>query len=425
MTNPFSERAPISFPASPKTAGSADRCVPLTRTYALLPELRRRYGITRVGDTTLLDRTGFPTYCAIVPESPDLISVYNGKGRTHQAAAVSAVMEAVERQIAAAAPLDRIRMPVHELLLYLDLDTLGLYPGARDLETEVVAGTDLVSGAVIPVPLALVQCPWYGERLFPSASSNGLASGNTVAEATYHALTEIVERHIWSLFYVRSQLVPRFYLGAGSGDIAHAKEIRRPTGVSVLDDMLGQIDETGMGIRLLALEEPGLPIVVLASLTESDTTPPLAHTGVGCSLSPAHAAERALTECVQSRVIDIQAAREDILRHDEPEGIMGSHARRKLSLPKGRWYHDLPTASVEIAEIDDLMSGDIAVDIETIVRGMTAYGIHQIAVVDLSPKDLPISVVRVVAPLAETTTIDRRIGPLARREFNPFYVRGA
>lgn len=101
------------LPASvPKTPGTYDRAVPFEQTLALVPELRRRYGITRLADTTYLDRTGISTYSALVPNSPDLLGVYNGKGLTREAAMASAVMEATERQIGAAVPLAMVQWPV-------------------------------------------------------------------------------------------------------------------------------------------------------------------------------------------------------------------------------------------------------------------------------------------------------------------------
>ena len=390
---------------------------------ALLPDLRVRYGITRVGNTTLLDRSEIPTVCAVVPESPDLISVYNGKGATLAAATASAVMEAVERQVAASPALPHVRMSVRTLATYLDLDALGLLPETRDVMTPAVAASELIGRSVIPVPLALAQCPWFGEGLFRTTSSNGLASGNTLVEALYHALCEIIERHVWSLFYIRSQLLPRFYLGSASADTAHAREVRVPSGDATIDGLAAQVVRAGMTVRLLALEEPGLPVVMLASLVDSSCDPPMAHTGLGCSLSPRHAAERALTESVQSRVVDIQAAREDILRESDPEGSMGSHARRRLTLPKGRWYFDLPSKTVLLPNIPDEMTDDLARDTGALLDALRAYGIRQVAVVDLTPAGSPVAVVRAIVPEAETAAIDGRIGRIGRREFNPFFTR--
>jgi len=419
--NPFSAFAPLGLPPSaPKTPGSPDRCIPLEETFSRVRELRARYGITRIGDTTYLDRTEIPTFCAVVPKSPDLISVYNGKGRTREAAMVSAVMEAVERQVAAD-PIPSVPMRVRDLLEFVNLRAAGLREDALDLTTPCIAATDLLSGTVVPLPLASVQCPWFGEKLFDSTSSNGLASGNNLIEAVYHALTELIERHVWSLFYVRSQLVPRFFLGDGAGDIAYAREIALPTGDATIDELVDRIAAAGLTVRLLALEEPPLPMVVLAGVTDAHVDPPMAHSGHGCSLSSAHAIERALTECIQSRVVDIQAAREDILRSDEPGGIFGTHARRQMVLPKGRWYFDLPAERVELRDLPERMTPDLAAEVRSILDSLR-HAVTGVYVADLSSPSA--NVVRIVVPELETTVVNGTIGPLARREFNPFFVRG-
>src|ERR1700756_2828484 len=62
-------------------------------------------GVTRLGDITGMDRLGMPTYCAIVPKSRDIISVYTGKGLERIDAKVGALMEAIERQTALRAQL--------------------------------------------------------------------------------------------------------------------------------------------------------------------------------------------------------------------------------------------------------------------------------------------------------------------------------
>lgn len=423
VRNPFADVAPLALPErAPKAPGSPDRCVPLAETFARLPGLRARYGITRVADTTYLDRTEIPTFSAVVPNSPDLISVYNGKGRTREASMVSAVMEAVERQAAAAVALPTVDMRVGDVLEFVDLRAAGLREDALDLVTPCVAATNLLNGEVVPLPLASVQCPWFGEKLFSTTSSNGLASGNTLVEALYHALTELIERHVWSLFYVRSQLVPRFYLGPDSSDIAYAKEIVTPTGDKSIDELLERIARCGFAIRLMALEEPPLPMLVLAGIVDDRADPPMAHAGLGCALSAKHAIERAVTECVQSRVVDIQAAREDILRSTEPGGVFGTHARRQMELPHGRWYFDLPAGRVQVGDLLERSTDDLGLDLHRTLSGVRDHGFPGVYAVDLAIPDL--AAVRVVVPGMELTVIDGTIGPRARREFNPFYVRG-
>lgn len=415
---------PIVLPLTvPKSPGTYDRAVPFAQTIALVPQLRKRYGITRLADTTYLDRTGIPTYSALVPHSPDLLGVYNGKGLTRESAMASAVMEATERQIGANVTLPKFRVSLREVAERIDLDACGLRETITDREVQCVLGTDLLHGDAIAVPLAMVACPWFGEKLFDVTSSNGLASGNNLTEAIYHALCELIERHAWTMYHVRSSLLPRFYLGIDSPDRALAPDIALPSGDAVVDALVRDIRDAGLVVRALALSEGHLPITMLASVTEPNASPPMAHMGLGCALSPAHALTRALTEAVQSRIVDIQAAREDILRADEPAGIMGAHARRLRSIPAGQWYYDVPSDQIGLSDLDDRSNDDLARDLARMLEMLHRYGATSIVVVDLSPKDFPIGVVRAIVPGLETYAFSGQLGPRARAELNPFVLR--
>ena len=414
---------PIVLPPSVRKApGTYDRAVPLAQTIALVPQLRARYGITRLADTTYLDRTGVPTYSALVPRSPDLLGVYNGKGVTAAGAMASAVMEAVERQIGASPQVPVFFESLRVAGERIDLDACGMREDVRERTVPCVRGTELLSGRVVPVPLAMVQCPWFGEKLFDTTSSNGLASGNNLTEAIYHALCELIERHAWTMYHVRCSLVPRFYLGPDAGDIAAAPEIALPSGDDNIDRLVADVQAAGLVIRALALREGELPLTVIASLTEPNATPPMAHMGLGCALSPAHALTRALTEAVQSRVVDIQAAREDILRPDEPAGLMGTHARRLKTMPSRQWLYDVPSDRIALHALVDRASDDVAVDLRIMLEALRSYGIRSVVIVDLSPADLPISVVRAIVPGLETYTFSGHLGPRAHAELNPFIV---
>lgn len=414
---------PTVLPASaPKASGTYDRTVSFARTLELLPELRRRYGITRVGETTRLDRANVPTFCAIVPNSPDLLGVYNGKGATREAATASAVMEAAERQIGAAVALPVTRKPLREVRSRLDIAACGAREDAIDGDADCVIGTDLLTGESLFVPLALVQCPWFGERLCDLTTSNGLASGNTLTEAVYHALCELIERHTWSMYHIRCSVAPRLFGGAGAAELCLAPEFRLPTGDSAIDSLLSQITQGGLAVRALLLDEPPLPYTVLASICELDGAAPMAHMGLGCALSPAHALTRALTEAVQSRVVDIQGAREDILRPGETAGIMGDHARRLTTLPSGRWYFDMPGPQIGLGDVPDLASPDLAVDCRRVVDALRRMNVSVVGVVDLSPRDLPVNVVRAIVPELETFLVTGHLGPHGRAALNPFEI---
>jgi ribosomal protein S12 methylthiotransferase accessory factor len=301
------------------------------------------------------------------------------------------------------------------------LDALGLLESARDIDATCVNGIDLISGDALPVPLAMVQCPWQGERLFRVTSTNGLASGNNLVEATYHALCELVERHTWSLFHVRSVYAPAAFKNALK-QIALAPEVAFPTGDSIVDDLHERLVRAGLRVRALCLQDGDLPTTMAVAVWEEAVSPPMVHIGMGCALSPTHALIRALTEAAQCRVTDIQGAREDILRPDDDAGRMLEHGRRPRELPKNEWYFDLPAASIELRDIPGAASDDLVADLRAVVDAIARSGVARVAIVDISPPDLPISVVRAVAPGLETLIYSGVLGPRARAWLNPFAV---
>jgi hypothetical protein len=76
---------------------------------------------------------------------------------------------------------------------------------------------------------------------------------------------------------------------------------------------------------------------------------------------------------------------------------------------------------VALANLPERMCGDLAYDVRTSLEALRAYGITGVYAIDLS-NDC-VSAVRVVTPELETTAVNGKIGPYARREFNPFAVR--
>ena len=74
------------------------------------------------------------------------------------------------------------------------LDAPILLASARDIETA--------DDRAVPAELIYYPAPHVGQSLFGSSTS-GLASGNSLIEATYYALAELVERDVWSFEIVR------------------------------------------------------------------------------------------------------------------------------------------------------------------------------------------------------------------------------
>ncbi|MFI1105203.1 YcaO-like family protein [Streptomyces melanogenes] len=164
------------------------------------------YGITRVADVTGLDDLGIPVTMAVRPLARTL-SVAQGKGASLDAARVSGAMEAIEAWHAehAVPTAIAIHVPAREMALPYPVTALELHPGhlvTDRTRLDWITAECTVDGTPVPVPAACVALgreTHHEWRLhLPSASTNGLASGNTRAEAMAHGLCEIIERDVLS-----------------------------------------------------------------------------------------------------------------------------------------------------------------------------------------------------------------------------------
>ena len=169
----------------------------------------------------------------------------------------------------------------------------------------------------------------------------------------------------------------------------------------------------GLTLRLRAFDLRPFPILLVATIADEAGGPSAAHSGVGCSWSPEHAAIRALTEAAQARVGDFLAAREDLCRHDAksipPYGI-----RRTFGVPSRRWFYDAPAPARALDSFVDRSTDDIARDVERLAAALREANAGPVAVVDLSPGGIPLHVIRAVAPRLESPASGGRFGPTVR-----------
>jgi len=409
-----------------KARGSFDRARPQEYAASLLPMIRARFGITRVADTTRLDRIGIPTVTAIVPSTADDLSVYGGKGLDKEQATLSAVFEAAERQVCATYSGPTYECSPDTIDDLLGLDNLGVVPAARTKPMLCVEGHDLVNGRVVPVPLGIVKCPWRHAAVSEIVSTNGLASGTSVAEAFYHALFEVVERHLYSLTHIHAHVWPKFLFERAhaygltfadvSSDDPIATEIMLPTNDSLVDTLLERIQQAGLEVRLLALTDAKLPLTVCATIYERGEN--WGFSGFGCSWSPRHASVRAVTEAVQSRNVEIQGSREDLIRPDEVTDAVTQRAQSPERDHRGRWFFDGPASCVSsFRDLVDCSSADLMVELHALIAALASVGYRSVVMVDLTPADSPVSVVRAIVPGLETHVIDQRFGSRTRRAF--------
>ncbi|MFJ7306078.1 YcaO-like family protein [Streptomyces sp. NPDC099088] len=361
------------------TAGTHRVCAPEV-TLAWVRPFYERMGITRVADVTGLDDIGIPVFQAVRPNAKTL-SVSQGKGVTAALAETSAVMESIEVWHAEEARLATVSMTVMEMAPSLPYDIGAL----NQRPSSVLGGSTTLgwveakrwgSGESVWVPEACIKLDstnlaTYVPSLF-TASSNGLASGNTVEEAISHGVCELLERD--ALARVKGNWQGRLELQGIEGPPAMLLKAFSGAQVSV-------------GVRDLS---PLLGVPCFEAVIWSRSLP-FGFTGSGCHLDKNVALCRALTEAAQSRLTLIAGSRDDI-----SSSIYSRMALRRrlqdpierLAAPARLWAH-VPGPQVTKKH---------ATDIDLLAAAVRRRTGNDPLVVNLSRPDIGIPVVKVLAP---------------------------
>jgi ribosomal protein S12 methylthiotransferase accessory factor len=347
-------------------------------------------GITRVANVTGLDRIGVPVVMVCRPNARSL-AVSQGKGIDLAAATASGLMEAAELYHA-----EHIELPLkfgthaelsrtHSLI---DVSRLPHVTDSRFHQNLVmlwIEGLDLLSGEPRWLPYESVRAdftlpPPPGSGCF-DCSSNGLASGNTMAEAVCHAICEVVERDATTLW---NGMPPKD---------------RAPTGL----DLDGVTDEACRQV-LDRLEKADFDVTAWETTSDidvpaffaliTDRRNPQNHQGIGAGAhpSPAIALLRALTEAVQVRTTYISGTRDDLM----PEEYGEAHRNRRRRMAARLLAEH--TSGRNFGAIPDRSSDTFAGDLEWLLSRLKAVGITEAVAVDLSRDELGLSVARVVIP---------------------------
>ncbi|MEW9548357.1 YcaO-like family protein [Nonomuraea sp. NPDC050783] len=364
-------------PADKQQLDGTHRARTPERTWEWIAPHLREYGITRVADITGLDVIGIPVYQAIRPAATTL-SVSQGKGADHTLAKVSAVMEAIELWHAEhLTAVDDVRTARSLGGLSYRWDDIGCGAASfvhDDLPMYWLQGRGLLTGDIAPVPLDIVRLDaTYAPRWVPhlfEPSSNGLASGNTVTEATVHALCEVIERDTM----------------ARLGDVPGRDLVRLD--LATVDDqgcgeLLERLREAGVGLDVVAgTGRTGIPYFEVRGTAD---TPPHAFAGYGCHPDHRVALSRALTEAAQSRLTGIAGSRDD----DERPYPAAPRGNRPAPMSCAR---TMPWQALE-----DHSAATLDADLDFLAdRVRRATGHEPIRVLLPSPTDIP--VVKVVAP---------------------------
>jgi ribosomal protein S12 methylthiotransferase accessory factor len=381
------------MPALAHYSFGTERLVPPEETLARVAPHLPRLGITRCTSVTRLDALGVPTYCSIRPNGL-LLQVSNGKGLTDAAARASAVMEALELQHAENPRPERLRRASLEALdaegaRYLRPEALRgfrpVYFGERFL-CDWTAGESLVDGTAVWAPASAVY--FYCTPCLHDTSTNGLASGNHAAEATLHALYELVERDAMSRLIVDGRLRLR-----DSADVVHLDSIEEPAIRALVEAIEGA--DTRVVLMWLPSAIPVHTFWAVLLNRQPLASVSTLNVGWGTHANMAIAASRALTEAAQSRLVFIHGAREDIL------GKQVYHARGAADSRAFRYFDDLhPTARwEEVRGRATIAPGrDLEQVQQRVVEALVAAGHDSLVRFDLTDPDVGIPVVKVIAP---------------------------
>ncbi len=393
---------------------SSFRTASVEDTLAKAIELAPTLGISRVTDITRLDRPGIPVYASIRPDAmPGTVCICAGKGMTHAEARAGAYMEAIElawieyNRARIATQLVTCRDVLdtrHRVESFLEL--CPLWGQTLDLDQPITCVTahDIVTGepAFVPAELAFHPLPESvgGIRYF-GTGSNGVASGNSLDEATLHGLSEVIERDAMSFHRARDETVL----------------VRADTLPDELQSVRRHLD--ALGFDLVVRHMPNaFELTAIMAVTFDRQQPETTLRGDGCHLDREIALTRAVTETIQCRLSLIHGGRDDLVNVHKPFGPMTAEQRQAIyeqtlaalmrSAREPIAFDELPTYGDQVREIPEAL--------RLLVERLARQGLRRVLRVVFTPPDYPVHVVKIIVPGLECYVRDtRRVGPRLRR----------
>jgi ribosomal protein S12 methylthiotransferase accessory factor len=386
-----------------------ERSVRPSATIRRARKVLKAVGVTTVADVTRLDDVGIPNYMTVRPrDTGPGISYYNGKGVTVDDAHAGALMEAIERHAGESCSYPKMVASYSDLALTQSAVSPGdmIVPAMRsftdDLAIEWVKGFDLVQKKEVWAPLNAVVCP-YESTEFPRlfyASTNGLASGNSITEAICHALCEVIERDAQAMCMARLRVLPvvastlAFDLYSGEGQ--SLSRVISQKGLPIrANRLVRKLEAAGLRIILRDFTSTaGIATIDCTLLDDHQRGVARRFGGLGTHPDARIALTRAITEAAQSRITFIQGGREDI-----------AHILENLGPEAESPGKAVPVSTISFEDVPTFQHKYIDEDIELMLKNLPASGIHQVIGFDLTRPEVGIPVVKLVLPRAETWTV--------------------
>lgn len=361
-------------------------------------------GISEVTDITDLDVLGVPVYASIRPQARGDTFTF-GKGLCRVDAEVGAYMEALEfffaepgigsvsthwgsaREVAGQERADDAILDFVPLLQReVDLDGPLLLASARNLESG--------DECAIPAELIYYPAPDVGQSLFGS-STNGLASGNSLLEASLQALLELIERDIWSFEIIRraSKLVE-------AASLPH--DVR---------ELIERAERNGLQFKVRYVpNDYGMPFFAAFVFDLKNPSRKTFNGGWACDLDRDRALVRAVTEAAQSRVAFIQGGRK--VRMSRADTLADDAQREGKLVRKHMLGVSDPRKHTVFSDIPDLAAeGTLQQKLDAVIGRLRRVLQEPIYRVVFTPPESPLQVVRLVVPLLENLKETRvRVG---------------
>lgn len=357
-------------------------------------------------DATEVDRIGIPVFTCYRIRTDGSRTDHTGKGASKIQAEVSVTMEAIERFSSEFREEDTknlIKGSYNNLKIKcntLDPQELILSQFSDynpDGELYWVQGYDLIKDEEILIPACSVYHPFNLDNVqLINTNTDGIASGNTMEEAIFHALTEVIERDAWSI-------------AKYSHEPDDALLIEDRADNQFILDILKKFEEADIEIICKDItSDIGVPVIAAFSrdLIHEDM---MVIDGFGAHLDPKVAMARALLELASTRGLLIQKY-----------GIKGMCNRIPPYLQRGGEVDDprfYAYRQKNLGELEVGYSEDISKDIETVITRLEERGLRRVITVDLTRPEIGIPTVRTIIPGMEAYCFDRtRMG---ERLFKP------
>jgi len=235
------------------------------------------------------------------------LCVSAGKGLRPQEAEIGAYMEALE--LAMAEPkAKKLKVIPATVASILDgetrptaiLDFCPKYGVEFELNQpiEAVEAFNLQDGKKYLIPAELGFLPYRNKPIYFGSNSNGLASGNSIVEASLHGIIEVIERDIMSfqLVHESTKIIPPHSFPE------NVKEVYNKVKVAGHELVLRY-----------GTNEFDFPFIIACIIDGTTSEPMFINGGYGCHFLKNIAMMRAATEAIQSRLSYIHGGRDDLI----------------------------------------------------------------------------------------------------------------